>query len=234
MRLALIFLLAAAIAFAERQVAITIDDLPRGGDAGSCGGDLLAFNRAFLVPLRAARIPFSGFVNEGRCQEKLGAAGLGAVLRPWKEAGAELGNHTAGHPNYHQTPREEFFAGILEGARVTEQVIGVPVKYFRHPFLHMGKTLEDKRALETFLRAHGYVIAPITIDTSDYVYAAIYPQAKDAPTRQRIRTDYLRHMEELFSFFEKRSREVLGREIAQTLLIHANQLNRGARTGSSR
>jgi len=229
MRLVLIFLLSVVIAWAaDRQVAITIDDLPRGGDAGPCGGDLLTFNRRFVEPLHAAKIPFSGFVNEGRCRDKLSDEGLRAILRLWKESGAELGNHTAEHPDYNQTPRDEFFAGVLEGERITRQVTGTPVKYFRHPFLHTGKTLEDKRALEAFLRDHGYTIAPITIDTFDYVYAAIYMGVKDTSGKDRIRKDYLRHMEELFAFYEKRSVEVLGREIAQTLLIHANQLNHDA------
>ena len=226
MRYVLIFLLAGPWLRADRQVAITIDDLPRGGDAiETCSGDLLAFTRQFLQPLRQARIPFSGFVNEGRCRQQLGDAGLTALLKQWKDAGAELGNHTAHHPNYNSTPREQFFAGILEGEIVTKQVTGAPVKYFRHPFLHAGKTLEDKRALEGFLREHGYTVAPITVDTSDYIYAAIYTRAKSTAEKDRIRVDYLRHMEQLFAFYEQRSTEVLGREIAQTLLIHANQLN---------
>ena len=228
MRHLLIFLLAVAALPADRQVAITIDDLPRGGGDGDCPGDLLAFTRSFLSPLRLARVPFSGFVNEGRCRDKLLDLGLGQLLRQWKDAGAELGNHTALHPNYHTTPRDEFFAGILDGERITKQVTGAPVKYFRHPFLHTGKTLADKQALETFLHDHGYVVAPVTVDTSDYIYAAIYIRAQNTELRDRIRRDYLRHMEELFAFYEKRSREVLGREVAQTLLIHANQLNQDA------
>ncbi len=228
MRFVLVLLLALSVWAADRQVAVTIDDLPRGGDDGDCPDDLIAFNRRFLEPLRAAKIPFSGFVNEGRCRPKLGDIGLTTILQQWRDAGAELGNHTALHPNYNQTPRERFFAGILDGERITQQVTTGAVKYFRHPFLHTGKTLEDKRALEAFLRDHGYVIAPITIDTSDYVYAAIYVGAKD---KGRVRADYLRYMEELFAFYEKRSVEVLGREIAQTLLIHANQLNHDALPG---
>ena len=224
MRFFLLFL-AALPAAAERQVAITIDDLPRGGDA-ACSGDLAAFTQQFLVPLRQARVPFSGFVNEGRCRDELGTAGLAALLQQWKAAGAEIGNHTAHHPNYNYTPREEFFAGILAGEAVTKQVLGGPVRYFRHPFLHTGKTLEDKRALDAWLGQHGYTVAPITIDTPDYMYAVLYARAKDPRQARRIRADYLRIMEELFAFFEQRSRQVLGREIAQTLLIHANQLNR--------
>ncbi len=220
------FLIALPQFAADRQVAITIDDLPRGGDAiNRCSSDLLHFTQRFLRPLWQAGVPFSGFVNEGHCREELGDAKLAAILRQWKEAGAELGNHTAQHLNYDNTPRDQFFAGILEGERVTKQVTGAPVRYFRHPYLHTGKTLEDKRALEQWLGAHGYIIAPITIDTPDYIYAALYARAKHGSETRRIRADYLRIMEDLFAFYEQRSRAVLGREIAQTVLIHASQLN---------
>ena len=118
----LFFLIALPLFASDRQVAITIDDLPRGGDAiDRCSSDLPGFTQRFLQPLRKAGVPFSGFVNEGQCREQLGDAKLAAILRQWKDAGAELGNHTAGHPNYNETQRDLFFAGILEGERVTSK-----------------------------------------------------------------------------------------------------------------
>ncbi len=42
MRFVLILLLALSVWAADRRVAITIDDLPRGGNAGDCPGDLIA------------------------------------------------------------------------------------------------------------------------------------------------------------------------------------------------
>jgi hypothetical protein len=41
----------------------------------------------------------------------------------------------------------------------------------------------------------------------------------------RIADDYLRYMDEVFSFFEDVSRRITGREIRQVLLLHANTLN---------
>jgi len=52
---------------------------------------------------------------------------------------------------------DEGLKAVLEGERITKQVTGGAVKYFRHPFLHPA-------FLHTaFLRLHGYVIAPITM-----------------------------------------------------------------------
>ena len=46
-----------------------------------------------------------------------------------------------------------------------------------------------------------------------------------APPPSAWATDYLRYMESVFAAMEGVSRELLGREIAQVLLLHANALN---------
>ena len=76
--------------------------------------------------------------------------------------------------------------------------------------------------MQQFLEQHGYRVAPVTLDNSDYEYAALYtrPQYRD-----RVRREYVPYMESIVQFFEQRSVEVLGREIPQILLIHASQLN---------
>src|SRR6476620_7623764 len=43
--------------------------------------------------------------------------------------------------------------------------------------------------------------------------------------RDRVKREYIPYMESGVAFFEQRSVEVVGREVAQTLLIHASQLN---------
>jgi hypothetical protein len=97
-----------------------------------------------------------------------------------------------------------------------------------HPFLHVGADLETRRAFEAFLAGHGYAVAPVTIDNDEFVYAAEYAGALrrgDGAAAARIADDYLRYMDEVFSFFEEVSRRTIGREIAQVILLHANSLN---------
>lgn len=43
--------------------------------------------------------------------------------------------------------------------------------------------------------------------------------------RDRVKREYMRYVESVVSFFERRSVEVVGREVPQILLIHASQLN---------
>src|SRR5947207_1136960 len=37
------------------------------------------------------------------------------------------------------------------------------MRYFRHPFLDVGRDLQTRRELEAFLTARGYRIAPVTL-----------------------------------------------------------------------
>ncbi len=222
MRLILILLLTTS-AFAAREVAITIDDLPRGGDGERNLEALKRMTAKLLQPFAAGKVPVIGFVNECHYSEA-----VKEILTMWKAAGAELGNHTCSHPDLNSTPVEVYEADIEKGEKLTTEILGHRPRYFRHPFLHAGKDPETKRAINDFLKHRGYTVAPVTLDNSDYLFAAAYMsalQGNDSATANKIRETYLSYMESIFEFFEKRSIEVTGHEIRQTLLIHASQLN---------
>ena len=220
-------MLCAAAAFGQpRQVAITIDDLPRGDDVAR--RDFASVERVtvkLLEPLRG--IPVIGFVNAGRRGE-MSEADLRKILRLWIASGATLGNHTWSHPDLNDVSLGDYEANILRGEHAITEALGHRPIYFRHPFLHTGPTMEKHRGLDTFLREHGYRVAPVTLDNSDWMFALVYAQAlkeRNAPLAARARAAYVPFMESIFGFFEKRSREVIGREFPQILLIHASQLN---------
>ena len=91
-----------------------------------------------------------------------------------------------------------------------------------------GTDLRKKRAFEDFLDRRGYVNAPVTIDNDEYIYAAAYKSAlerRDARTAAAVAVDYVRYMNDVFGFYERLSRETLGYEVPQILLLHVNQLN---------
>lgn len=214
-----------------REVAITIDDLPRGGDAPCNAEEIRKVTRQLLQPLQQQKLPFIGFVNEGRCLDELGEQGMRDVLSMWLDAGGDLGNHTLRHPDFNNTPLPEYQRQILAGERITKELLktkGRTIRFFRHPFLHAGTTLESKRALEAFLDQHGYRVAPVTLDNSDWMFAEVYARALrsgDPELARKVKAAYLPYMESIFEFFEKRSVEVAGHEVRQTLLIHVNRLN---------
>ncbi len=186
-----------------------------------------------LAPFAAQRIPLTGFVNEERCSE-IGQTNLARVLNQWLDAGAELGNHSYSHKDLNKTSLEEAEQDVIRGERLTRRVLaqhGRKLRYYRHPFLHVGLDLEKRGAFERFLAGRGYTIAPVTLDNSDYMFAAAYADALERGDRslaERVRAGYVPYLESIFDWFEKRSVEVTGHEIAQVLLIHASRLNADA------
>jgi peptidoglycan/xylan/chitin deacetylase (PgdA/CDA1 family) len=196
---------------------------------------LETLTRKLLGAVQKYNVPAVGFVNEG----KLFVEGAGReevdgrirLLSMWLDAGLELGNHSYSHRDLNTVPLDQFQADVLRGELITRQLMaakGWRLRYFRHPFLHVGSDLPTRRAFETFLSHHGYTVAPVTVDNDEFVYAAAYAEALrdgDAASATRIADDYLRYMNEVFSFFEEVSRNVTGREIPQVLLLHANMLN---------
>ena len=226
------FLATAFTVFGQgRQVAITIDDLPRGGDTAQTAGrdfdSLRVLTEKLLAPLRG--IPFIGFVNAGRAAA-LSDSEMQSVLKIWLAHGGTLGNHTWSHPDLNSVPLADFEADLLRGEDAVARALGHRPLYFRHPFLHAGKDEAIRKGLEAFLRQHQYRIAPVTLDNSDWMFAAVYARAlaSDSALAARVKREYLAYMQSIFAFFEVRSREVVGHEVAQTLLIHASQLNADA------
>ena len=221
----MLLLLAAAPSNASREIAITIDDLPRGGDGGPRSFEgVRAMTERLLKPFREQHIPLIGFVNAGRA-DGFGSAELRRILDLWLDAGADLGNHSYSHLNINNVPLEQYTADIVRGEPILRAALearGKKLEFFRHPFLFTGPTAEIKKSIQEVLDQHHYRVAPVTLDDSDYEYASLYtkPQYRD-----RVRREYVPYMESVVSFFEQRSVEVVGREFPQILLIHASQLN---------
>lgn len=208
----------------HRQVAITIDDLPRGGDGGPKDYAAVSLmTRQLLQPFREQKIPVIGFVNAGRHQ--LSDKQFRSILDIWLDAGADLGNHSFSHPDFNRVTLQDYTADILKGEPALRTVLqsrGRHLEFYRHPFLHTGSTPEAKQGLQEFLNEHHYIVAPVTLDNSDYMYAALYQKPE---FRERVKAEYIPYMESVVAFFEQRAIEVTGHEVMQTLLIHANQLN---------
>jgi peptidoglycan/xylan/chitin deacetylase (PgdA/CDA1 family) len=184
-----------------------------------------------LTQKKDLAMPTIGFVNEGKLGERGIEADGSALLELWVHAGHDLGNHTYSHPSLYDIPLADFKEDVLRGEVVTKQLLakhGKQMRYFRHPYLNTGPDLKTKTAFEEFLAEHGYTIAPVTIDSDEYIYALAYNKtlaAGDRDLAAKVGKDYVRYMEEMFVFYEQLSNDLLGREPAQILLLHANALN---------
>jgi peptidoglycan/xylan/chitin deacetylase (PgdA/CDA1 family) len=216
----------------ERKIAITIDDLPTVSVITNDIDTAERVTRDLIAALRRQNAPAIGFVNERKLQPdgKIDPRRV-ALLQQWLDAGLELGNHTFSHPDLHRTPLDEFQRDVLAGERITRKLMagaGKELTFFRHPFLHTGQSIEVKRELDAFLQKHGYQVAPVTVDNSDYIFAAAYDRAGtrgDVGEQRKIVSTYLDYMESVVGYYEQQSVTIVGREMAQTLLLHANAIN---------
>lgn len=216
---------------APREIAITFDDLPATQSQSRSAESIKDMNARLLKSLAANKVPAIGFVNEGGLYRAGEVDERIAVLKAWLDAGLELGNHSFSHVPIDRTPLAAYKEDVIRGETVTRMLLaerGRKLRYYRHTQLRTGPTLEYKKGLDQFLAERGYTVAPVTIDNQDYVFAAVYDGAKrrgDKETMRRVVEAYVPYMEGMFEFFEKLSRDSLGYEVRQVLLLHVNELN---------
>ena len=230
----LFFFLLSVSVFAQnpqRFIAVTIDDLP----VVSTRRDLQnrqQITKKLLAHITKAKVPAVGFVNENKlyANEKRDEAQID-LLRLWLDAGLELGNHTFSHVNIANVPLESYKTDILKGEIITKELLkskNLEMRYFRHPYLWTGLSLEAKNDLGAFLKENNYTIAPVTMDNADYIFSRAYDNAfdkKDDKLMKQIGAAYISYMEKCFDYWERQSVKLFGREIKFILLLHANFIN---------
>jgi peptidoglycan-N-acetylglucosamine deacetylase len=214
----------------DRQVAVTIDDLPGGMADKLPASQVTAMTAKLLGTLRDQKVPAVGFVNErklyhpGEVDERI------KLLQTWLDDGLELGNHTFSHASLNQVELKDWEDEVVQGESVIRILLAqhkMRLRYFRHPYLDTGRDLETRRKAEEFLTQRGYRIAPVTLDGWDWMFAGLYEDAKqrnDTALQQQIVKDYLAYHDAVFAYAEQLSVKIVGYEPKQILLLHASNL----------
>jgi peptidoglycan/xylan/chitin deacetylase (PgdA/CDA1 family) len=215
---------------AMKEIAVTIDDLPLNGP--NIGIKRLhPMTAKVLSALTRAQAPAVGFVNEsllyvpGETDERI------ALLREWTQAGVELGNHTFSHLRFSDVSLTAYEDDFVRGDAVTAKVMsekGTRPRFFRHPYLKMGATRELETSFEAFIAERGYRIAPVTVDSMDWMFLAAYLQSRDglgAAKGKLVSDEYRKYVAAKVDFCAAASQRVFGRPVVQILLLHANELN---------
>jgi peptidoglycan/xylan/chitin deacetylase (PgdA/CDA1 family) len=214
----------------DRQIAITIDDLPAGNASNMSAAEITDMTSRLLAALREQKVPAVGFVNEkklykmGEVDERIKA------LAMWLDAGVELGNHTFSHASLNKVGLKAWEDDIVQGETVTRMLLAqhnLKLRYFRHPYLDTGRDLGTRQEAEAFLVGRGYRLAPVTVDAWDWMYARVYEDARkrgDTALQQELLRSYLSYSDAVFAYDEQLSKELVGYEPKQILLLHANQV----------
>lgn len=198
------------------EIALTIDDLPFAG--APRGGDTVeAATERILLAFEAARAPAAAFVVCGREPAQLG------VLNRWISKGHELGNHTNKHIAIDRLEFDAWTADVSACGDTMAQITGKRPQWFRYPFLRSGRTEALRDRSRAWLGEHGYTIAPVSIDTSDWVLNQQYIKAEEG-VRAEIGRRFVEHMLRAAEHYKELSQDRFGRQVKHVLLFHANAL----------
>ncbi len=218
-----------------RTVAITVDDLPYAGPTGAVVAlseptPAKSINSKLLQAFTRHKVPVTGFVN-GKRSEALGSNIGSKILAEWLARGFDLGNHTYSHSDANSLSVLEIEDEIVRGEATVSLLMSDrsrKLEFFRFPMNHTGDTREKHDAISAFLAKRGYKVATCTIDNADYLFNDAYLQIlakKDPAVAQKLRLEYIAYTSSEIDYYASLSRQVLGYEPPQVMLLHDNRLN---------
>jgi peptidoglycan/xylan/chitin deacetylase (PgdA/CDA1 family) len=211
------------------NVALTFDDLPQLSLTDSTDYAKVT-TRKLLGGLHRHRMPAIGFVVGDKLEGDDHQARV-ALLRAWLKAGEPLGNHTYDHASLNKTPPDAYIASLQKDDEVLRPLVGRRARrglWFRHPYLETGSTLEAKGAVEGWLDAHHYRVAPVTLENSDWMFALPYDEAVlrgDKAEAARIRRTYVDYTARCVRWYRGAARQLLGRQPDLVFLLHSSRIN---------
>jgi peptidoglycan/xylan/chitin deacetylase (PgdA/CDA1 family) len=221
--LSILFLLLAGVC-AGQKVAITLDDLPLNGMLPP-GVTRAETTRNVLAILKKRRVPaVYGFINAKKLE---GSADGAEALKLWAAA-EPVGNHTYSHMDLELNTPEAFEREIEEDEPALELLAknagpGNDWRWLRYPYLHEGDTVEKRRAVRAYLKAHGYRIAQVTLDWEDYLWNTAYARCvakNDAKSIAWLRSSYLSTASEFLDLGREQAKLIYVHEINYVLLLH--------------
>ena len=212
----------------QRAVVITIDDLPAASARWMTGAEIKELTAKLVATLHDQKVPAVGFVNEQKLYKIGEVDDRIAALKMWGDNGLELGNHTYAHTSLNRGTLKDWEEEVVRGETVTSILLAqhnMKMRYFRHPFLDVGRDLQTRREAEAFLVSRGYRIAPVTMDAWDWMYGGVYDDAHtrgDTALQQKLLSSYLEYTDKVFDYYEKACKTLIGYEPPQILLLHGN------------
>ena len=182
-------------------------------------------NQSILDTLQANSIKAALFVV-GR---NIDSAEGKQLLSTWDKAGHLIGNHSYSHRNYNapETNVKDYEEDILRAEALLKDFPRFR-KYFRFPMLKEGDTVVKRDAMRSFLAQHGYRVGHVSIDNSDWaIDQRLTARLKKDPNAdvKPYRDFYLEHMWARSLYYDNLARNVLGRPVKHTVLVHFNLLN---------
>lgn len=204
-----------------QQVAFTWDDLPVHSVLPP-GETRVQIGRKLIAAMKDAHLPpVYGFVNGAGLEREPASA---SMLKEWRDAGFELGNHTWSHMNLNTNTVAAWEEDLLKDEPVLRQyAAGANWHWLRYPFLAEGDSPEKRAETRKFLAEHGYRIAAVTMSFGDYMWNEPYARCvtkNDGAAIAQLESSYLDAAAADADFRRAMAKALFGRDIPYVLLMH--------------
>jgi beta-lactamase regulating signal transducer with metallopeptidase domain len=214
-----------------KKIAIGFVAIPPVDRTENPPKDSDATARLMIEKLKAHKIPAIGFVTGASISdgEKLYPVRAN-IVRLWRDAGFEIGIGGFKHTWFYESTFEDYVANVEKNELVTKKILAeknLPLEYFSYPYLNTGKNADERNRFESWLAARGITPVKYTIDNSEWMYSYAYDMARndnDIGTMAEIRVAFIKYMSQMFDHYEAYSREMFGRDIAQTMVLTPSRL----------
>lgn len=217
-------LLLALPAAAQKRIALSFDDAPRGAGAFL---DPDARAKKLTAALKRAGVKQAVFfVNPGNIGQPGHGDGL-ANLDRYVKAGHVLANHSWSHPKLGSTDVDAYLADVDRAEAWLKPRPGYR-PWFRFPFLDEGGKDKVKRdALRAGLKARGLINGYVTAESSDWNIESLAIAAKQAGKpidMKALRDLYVQSHVEAAEFYDALAIKTLGRSPAHVMLLHETDI----------
>lgn len=205
---------------AERRIALSFDDAPRGDGPAFTGAQR---TEALLAGLRAAEVDTVAFFVTTRGLDD--EAGRNRIAR-YAEAGHLIANHSHSHVWLSGTEPDVYVADI-DRAEALLQPYANRRPWFRFPFLDEGNIRETRDRLRAALDQRGLMNGYVTIDNYDWYIEQRWQEAVRegrAVDRDALRQAYIDMVLGAAGFYDDLATNALGRSPAHVLLLHENDI----------
>lgn len=210
----------------SQRVAITIDDVPNTRNFSANN-----FNSKLLQELEAISIPVTIFINEGLVFRGDSIKNK-ELLEQWiSRSYITPANHTFSHSRYSEVGFEQFSLDVIKGARLSRKLASKyqkEVNYFRFPYNDLGIDSSEHVQIHRFLEEENYISTPFTIETSDWMFNALYEKYMnrgDSLKAGELGRMYVTQTLRSFAFYDSLMIAQYGRNVDQIYLCHDNRLN---------
>lgn len=218
---AFVLLALAPAATAQKRIALTFDDTPRG-----VGAFFTKEERAkrLIAGLKQARVEQAAFfVNPGKVREP----GDAALVDNYVRAGHVIANHSFSHPHLNQLAVADYLADIDKAEAWLKPRPG-DRPWFRYPFLDEGGKDKAKRdAVRAALAERGLRNGYVTAEGSDWNIEQLTVDAKKAGKTidmTALRDLYVETHVQAADFADALMVRTIGRSPPHVMLLHETDL----------